>query len=116
MLRTIPPKSAVLPVVRESQAVLDAVAREARKAGITDSEAVRQMIEALLDNPRPIDDDEAAALDGYLPPVRADTCLLENIQVYANWAGVSIGAVIRHAIRRYFAEALTTRSQQAGSE
>lgn len=94
------PTPAVLPKVRERQEVVDALSEAARAAGITDSEAVRQLLEGYLREPFTLAPATTGALDGILAPCRANKPLVVGIQRHAKKAGVSVSEIIRQVVRR----------------
>lgn len=99
-LNAVPPQSATLPKVRESKAVLAALAKLAKSAGVSESEAVRQLLVGYLKNPVGIQGANGVPRDGYLPPCRASEELLASLRLHAQTMGVSKSEVIRQAVRR----------------
>lgn len=99
MLRAVAPKSAMLPKVRLSQALLDVLYSQAAAAGIPTSEAVRQMLEAYLANPISLADDEVARLDAVLSPTRASAGLVANVGAQARAQGMVVADLIRRVLQ-----------------
>lgn len=99
-LNAIPQKSATLPKVRESKAVMGALAKLAKQSGVSESEAVRQLLVGYLKNPVEIQGASDVPRDGYLPPCRASEELLASLRLHAQIMGVSMSEVIRQAVRR----------------
>lgn len=97
---TKPSPPASLPLVRENKTILARLSELSAQVGITDAEAIRQILAAFLANPQPIQDEPGALpLDGYLAPVRLDALLLDRIHAHATREGVGVGAVVRQAVR-----------------
>ena len=89
-----------LPKVRENQAVLDRFTEHVRQAGVSESEAIRQLLNAYLRWPfvmftRPVD----GPLDGHLAPVRVPQRLARAVQAQAAREGVSVGELVRRVVR-----------------
>ena len=91
---------AVLPKVRERQDVVDALSEAAKAADITDSEALRQLLDAYLAQPFLIAEATKGNLDATLAPCRVSNALLVGVQRHARISGVSVSELIRQVVRR----------------
>ena len=91
---------AVLPKVRERQDVVDALSDAAKTAGITESEALRQLLNAYLAQPFHMGQASKGNLDGTLAPCRVSNALLVGVQRHARYAGVSVSELIRQVVRK----------------
>ena len=98
MLRAVPSKSATLPKVRMSQALLDALVAQASAAGISGSEAVRQLLESYLADRCELPAMEASAHDAFLPPTRVSKQLAAGVRWNAELAGVSVAETVRRVL------------------
>lgn len=100
---TVPAKCARLPKFRESDAVYQALKKQATKAGITPAEAVRQLVGAFLAKPFKLNTDVPTdgAKDRHWAPVSVDPVMLKNITNAAQKAGVSVTEAIRQIIRKH---------------
>lgn len=102
MLRAVPPKSATLPKVRMSQALMDSLQSQAAEAGVSTSEAVRQMLEAYLADPMPLARGDAGQFDTVLSPTRASAGLVANVGERAREQGVVVAELIRSVLQERF--------------
>ena len=103
MLRAVPPKSATLPKVRMSQALMDSLQSQAAEAGVSTSEAVRQMLEAYLADPMPLSRGDARQLVAVLSPTRASRVLVASVGEQAGRQGMAVAELIRSVLRERFA-------------
>lgn len=106
--KTNPKKSANLPMVRGSDKDYRALAKQAMKAGITPSEAIRQLLAAYLVNPFKLSSQDLTdgLKDRHWAPLRAQAALVAGITKAAQKAGVSVGEAIRQIVRNHLAQPL----------
>lgn len=101
--KTTTTKSARLPMVRGSEADYRALSKQSKKAGITTSEAIRQLLTGFLTQPFSLISEMLTdgAKDRNWAPLRAEPALVASITKAANKAGVSVGEAIRQIVRKH---------------
>ena len=101
-------KSARLPMVRGSEADYKALKKQATNAGITPSEAIRQLLDVYLAEPFKLSSQDLTdgMKDRHWAPLRAEAALVAGITKAAQKAGVSVGEAIRQIVRNHLAQPL----------
>lgn len=97
--------SARMPKVRESQRVINALAREAKIAGIPVSEALRQLVEAHLTNKAAslAEDVEDGGKGGHWAPVQVLPATLAALGRDAGKRGISVAELVRRIVHKHLA-------------
>lgn len=96
-------KSGRLPMIRGNEADYLALKKQATKAGITPSEAVRQLLEAYLATPFTLSADvlTLGLKNRSWPSLRAKPALVEGITKASQEAGITVTEAIRQIVRRH---------------
>lgn len=96
--------SAVLTQVREDPAIIAALSREAARAGITSTEAIRQLIDGYLANPWDFKPRAASkAKTGVWSAIKAPEQVIQDFSAQAERCGVSAAEGVRQVVRIYLA-------------
>lgn len=97
--------SAVLTQVREDPAIIAALASEAERAGITSTEAIRQLIDNYLANPWYFKPRAASdAKTGIWSAIKMPDMVIRDFTAHAERGGVSVAEAVRQVVRRYLDE------------
>lgn len=89
-----------LPKVRESRAVIEALNAIARDAGVSQHEALRQILAACISQDDALGEAATGCLDSLIAPCLAPVSLVGQIRSLAAKKQVSASEIIRRALRR----------------
>ena len=98
-----PPLSAVLPKVPLPATLRASLIAHARAAGVGESEAVRQWLNAHLARPQLLRSPVAGPREDRLPPIRASRDLVDRVRHEAQRQNVSVAERIRRVVALYAA-------------